>query len=94
MTTYSETAHKIIRDLETLNRVKFGDGSIEIVYKAVFELDEDWVHEWQELSNELGEVEQAVLRYFGVDPSKGWTHKQVLALLAPDPAPEAQRRTP
>lgn len=82
MTTYSETANKIIRDLETLNRVKFGEQSIRIVYDHVLELDDDWQAEWQKLSEEFSEVEQAVLRHFNVDPSKGWTHEQVLALLA------------
>jgi len=84
MTTYSETAHKIIRELEALNRVKFGDQSIEIVYSKVSELDNEWIQEWQKLSQEHSEVEQAVLRYFNVDPSKGWTHQQVMALLALD----------
>lgn len=84
MTTYSETARKIIRDLEGLNHAHFGNQSVEIVYRHVSELDDDWLHEWQELSAELSEVELAVLRYFGVDRSKGWTHQQVLALLKKD----------
>lgn len=84
MTTYSATAHKIIRDLESLNRVKFGEQSIQIVYDAVLELDNEWQADWQKLSGELGEVEQAVLRHFNVDPSKGWTHQQIMALLDKD----------